>query len=198
MSIEVGDLLRVACSWIADGRDTMVNVHTLLVESVGTTSTDTEFMDALADALLDSAYDLITSSMPNNILATTLSGQNVTKDELLPIVAWDADGTAVQDALARQVTPLVCYNTATPRRQGRSYLPPFTEAGLEDDGNWGTTTLAAIVAFAAAMMLGISDGDINVYRVVSNLLGTSTLYPTSSTVPVAPRTQRRRTPGRGG
>lgn len=198
MAIEVNDILRIALRWLVDGLDEQLNVHTFRVDDVGATTGDEDFLTDLAATLLSELYDEITPQIANNVVGDILGAFNLTKNEPYAPVQWNADGAAgTSDNNAFQVTALVYLNGSTPRRQGRVYLPVFPVGAMDDDGTWDVGTLGDLLGFATAWVLPITNGDIAVRRVISNEAGTSVLVPTSVGFPSSPRTQRRRTKGRG-
>jgi hypothetical protein len=198
MAIEVGDIIRVGLQWFAGGEDEQVNVHTFLVETLGGLTSDVDFMEALVTLLADEFYASVLPFMPSTTLGGSVTGINLTSNEVLPTVANTMDGGAVgNDRLARQLTALVCWNGVTPRRQGRTYLPSFDETSEGANGVWVSGALDALELFGAAALATLIDGGVGVSRVISNASGASCLFPTSATIPTSPRTQRRRTLGRG-
>jgi hypothetical protein len=198
MSIEVNDILRVALRWLVDGTDEQVNVHTFKVTDLGTTADDLEFLEALALMLDTELYAEVTDHIADNVVADILGAFNLTKNEPYAPVIWAADGVnSAADNNAWQLTELIYLNGSTPRRQGRVYLPVMPISVMNDDGNFDPALLDDLLAFTTALLSAITDGNINVRRVISNAAGTSVITPTSGGFPVAPRTQRRRTKGRG-
>jgi len=198
MPISNGDILRVALRWLVNGIDEQLNVHTFRVEDIGTTTGDEDFLTQLAAMLLSELYAEVTPQMADNIVGDVLGAFNLTDNEPLTPVAWNADGQAnTSDMHALQVTCLVFLNGATPRRQGRVYLPTFAVGSMLDNGTFEAATLADVLSFAAALVLPITDGDIEVRRVISNAGGTSVIVPSNVGFSHAPRTQRRRTLSRG-
>lgn len=198
MAIEVGDILRLAFSWLVDGSDQVVNVHTVQVSDLGATGTDIGVFTELVGAWESEVYSAILTRMADNVVGDLVTGLNLTKLEVLPPIANPIDGAGTTaDAMARQVTALVCLNGAEPRRQGRTYLPVGKENDFGDNGVWDAATLTALANFGLGELLEIIDTGAGCYRVISNADGSSWFYPTAVVVPTAPRTQRRRTPGRG-
>lgn len=198
MAIEVGDVLRWGCEWLLQGSDTMVNVHTMQVTDVGTTTGDLDFMTAAAVVLETELYDLITDRCVDDLVATVIKGINLTKGETLPVVNWNADGSnAGTEILPAQTAGLVYLNGDQPRRQGRTYIPAISEVNTMSGLNWGAPVLSALLAFGLALLDPLTDGDIAFRRVICHPNGTSPFVPTSAGASAAPRTQRRRTPGRG-
>lgn len=199
MAIEIGDILRVALKWLFNGTDEFVNVLTLAVQDTGSTGSDSAFLEALAAALESELYTQVEGALADQLIGTDMTCKNLTKDEVYAPVDNPIDGTASgADALAGQLAALVYLNGNEPRRQGRTYLPPFAENNLDDDGQWSSGLLGFLLAFAAALLEPLTDGDIAVQRVVTDKDGASYFVPSQAGVSVAPRTQRRRTQGRGG
>lgn len=198
MPVAVGDILRIALQWFSDGTDEQVNVHHVEVDSLGTSTGDAEFMDMLAQAFLESLYEPVIEIIADNIIGAIISGFNVTKTESLPPVTNPIDGAAVAtEGYARQVTALVYMNTGAPRRQGRSYLPSFTEDAITDDGSWASGVITLLGDYAIGLLSPITDGSVVVHRVVTHPDGSSPLEISFAGVGAYPRTQRRRTPGFG-
>lgn len=198
MAIEVNDILRVALRWLVDGTDEQVNVHTFRVTDLGDTIDDTDFLETLALMLDAELYAEVTDHIANNVLGDIMGVFNLTKNEPYAPVLWAADGVnSGGDNNAWQTTALIYLNGATPRRQARTYLPVMPITVMNDDGNFDPALFDDLLAFTTALLSAISDGNINVRRVISNAAGTSVITPTSGGFPAAPRTQRRRTKGRG-
>jgi len=198
MAISNSDIIRVALRWLVNGVDEQLNVHIFKVNDIGTTTSDTDFVTQLAAMLLTELYDEILPQVANNVLGDILGAFNLTDNEPVAPVLWAGDGQAgTTDNNALQVTSLVYLNGSVPRRQGRCYLPVFPTGAMDDDGTFDNATLSDVLAFGAALLLPITDTDIEVQRVISNKQGTSILIPSNYGFPISPRTQRRRTQGRG-
>jgi len=198
MAIETGDVIRTAIHWLINGTDEIVNVHPFYVNSLIGTPSDAEILDDIANTILGDFYYAVLAGMSDNIAGHIIDFFNLTKNETYSPLDNPLDGTgAAADTLSHQVTGLVCWNTGFPHRQGRCYLPPFTETGVDDNGFWTSGYLGSLTDFAE-YALDVMTGDVcTVHRVVCHADGSSVLYPSAATVPTAPRTQRRRTIGRG-
>lgn len=198
MPVGVNDIIKIAVHFLIDGLDENLNIHTLRVDDTGGASDDGAFMAALSDLLLDELYSIVQGDMADNVVGTLLTGLNLTDSEILPPTIFICTGTNnTADSLARQVTGLVYLNTGFPHRQGRCYLPPFAENNLDDDGQWGSTTQTHLSNFGLALLDPLTDGSMVVQRVVCHPDGSSPVVPTYAGISLSPRTQRRRTPGRG-
>jgi hypothetical protein len=198
MATQVGDILRIALSWLVDGSEQMVNVHTFEVDDLGGLTDDADIMADLAGSALLDLYTPLLSFVANNVVGDVITAINLTRNTVMPPVAWNADGAnTAADALARQLTGLVYLNTVVPRRQGRCYLPPFGEGDVMDTGLWNTLTVAAMAGFGVDLLGTLVGDSVDIHRVVGHSIPTGFSVPTFAGVSLAPRTQRRRTPGRG-
>jgi hypothetical protein len=143
-------------------------------------------------------YTEVLDQIANNVLGDIMGAFNLTKNEPYAPTTWAGDGAAsTTDNNAWQVTALVWLNGAEPRRQARTYLPVMPIGAMNDLGSFDPALLDDILAFAAALLLPISDTNIAVQRVISNRAGTDFIVPTNLGFNDSPRTQRRRTKGRG-
>lgn len=198
MAIGVGDILRIAVQFLVDGVDQAVNVHTFRADDLGGAADDLDFMEIISTILVDVLYDAVVGDIANNVVGTLISGVNLTENEVLPPVLFPfAGANGSVDSMARQVTALVYLNTGQSHRQGRSYLPPFAENNLDDDGQWGATTVAHLAAYGLLLLDPLTDGAAVIRRVVCHPTGSGAIVPSQAGVSLSPRTQRRRTPGRG-
>lgn len=198
MAVALGDIIRVACQFFANSTNEIVNVHTFQVEDLYSITNDTTFMTELAGCLLSELYDNWMSQCTNELTPGVLTAINLTKDEVLPPVAWAATGTVnTNEMLPLPVTALVYLNTVAPRRQGRVYLPPPDETLQQLGGDWVTGAETALINFVGDLMDPLDDGSVSVQRVVATAAGGSPLVPSLGGFSAAARTQRRRTIGRG-
>jgi hypothetical protein len=198
MAASAGDIIRTAIQWFVDGTDEIVNVHTLRLISGAALGDDDAVMEAIVDILTNELYVDILNLMPDNVLGSSVEGFNLTDPTTMPPKPHAMNGAEVAgNAAARQLTALVCLNGPAPRRQGRSYLPIFSEAALEDDGTWNSGTITELLQYGALLLAPLSNTDLTIERVICHQDGSAPIIPTAGVVPVAPRTQRRRTAGFG-
>lgn len=198
MPVGIGDVVRIGVQWIIDNTDQQVNVHHLGITGVDVSGDDEDFMVAMAAALKADLYAPILDLLVTMLQGDLLVGQNLTENEVLPVVPHTIDGTnADANALPYQVAGLIYLNGNQPRRQGRCYIGGWGETGVAASGTWDANALDDLTAFAAAFLLPISDGDWSALRIVSNAAGTNWFLPTFAGFSADPRTQRRRTKGRG-
>ena len=198
MPIAVNDVIRMAFQWFVDGVNEQVNVHHMQVNSVGGLSSDVTILDAAIAAILANLYTPLITAFANNLVGQVVNNFNVTQDVVLPDRSFTFVGTGSgSDALSRQVTALLCFNGDQPRRQGRTYLPSMIEGSALDTGLWDSGLVTSMLLSVASMILPISNSGATFEKVVCKPDGSDRMYPSSGIVPTAPRTQRRRTPGRG-
>lgn len=198
MAINIGDVLRVAVSWIIDDVDQIVNVHMFQVAGVGSNSDPDDFLDDLVTNVLTAFYSEYDGAMSDNIAGYLVNAYDIMQDLVIAPVANPVDGTNnATDTTAHQLTPLVCWNGPNTRRQGRCYLPPTAEGAVTDNGLWEASMLATLASFGARALDIMTGDQISVYRVISDKDALVSAVPTSVVIPTAPRTQRRRTIGRG-
>lgn len=198
MTIENGDILRLALSWRFGGTNQMVNVHTVRVESGGGGGDDEAFMNEVADETLYDLYDIINGAISEVITGDVITGLNLTRDAVLPTVSWNLDGEeVVSDSNPSQTGPLVYLNSGTPRRQARVYLPPFAETQIDGLGTISGAALTALVAFGAYWLAPLVSTSLSLQRVIGTSLAAGFVDPTSAGISLAVRSQRRRTQGFG-
>ena len=199
MASVAGDVLRVALEWLVDGSDQQVNVQHVVLDSVTPGDTDSDIMADIAAGFLASVYDEVLTFITDKAIGQLMTGQNLTQATILPPTPNNIDGTNAGEILPLPVTALVFYPTTISRVQGRTYLPTFTEDALTDSVNWLAATVTALTAFGVGSIAPITAGGTSFHKVIRfTQTGVGTYNPDVFGIPVAPRTQRRRTPGRGG
>jgi len=198
MAFAAGDIVRVALNWVVNDVDSMVNVHPVILQDVTGLSTDVDLVEALASILLSELYDNVLAAVADNVVGTVLTAQNLTTGQPYPATAWGANGeSSASELLPMQTTPLVYINGATPRRQGRVYLPAYTENHQLDTGLISSGAMNTLLAFTVSLLDPLTDGTVAFQRVICDRNGNDPELPTYGGVSTAYRTQRRRTPGRG-
>lgn len=197
MSVQVGDILRVAVTFLWDDLFQMVNVWHLEVDDLGTTGSDDDVMQALEAIFLDFYRDGA-SSWQNNLSGESLSGVNVRKNELLPRINFSYAATAAGDPLPLQTSPMIQFHSGTPRHGSRIYLPPFGEA-LNNNGVISTSGLTFLATLAAEVLAGFTDplDNFECRRVAYSYSEDVVRSLTTAFVPTIFRTQRRRRQGVG-
>lgn len=198
MAIEVGDTLRVALSWLIDGADQIVNVHHFRVNDTGANSDPDDFLADLVANVLTTLYAEVIEYISDNVTGYLVGAYDIDQDLVIAPIDNPIDGGEdAADTTAHQVTALVCLNGPNPRHQGRSYLPPFTEYSIDDNGAWVSAALDQLVYYSAHMLATMDGDEITVQRVISDRGANVVSVPTSAVIVTSPRTQRRRTIGRG-
>lgn len=197
MAIQVGDILRVATTFLWDDQHEIVNVWHLIVSSLGSLLTDEDVLASIGDEL-ERWYEQLAGSHPNNIAGERIGGVNLTRDELLPTLDWSCTYTALGEGLPLTTTPMIQWNSATPRRGSRIYLPPITE-NEQNDGIIGAGNITVLLDMAADVLAGFTDAVTGVtFDRVSYSRQAGTTRPlVTAFVPNELRTQRRRRRGVG-
>lgn len=198
MAVGVGDILRVAVNFLWNNLDDVVNVWHILVDGMGTAADDSDVMDALEN-IFATWYGNLTSGFPNNLSGESLTGINVTEDELLPRGSFVYAGTSAGEGLPQTNAVMLQWHSATPRHGSRIYLPQLGEGG-QNDGLIQAATITVLEDMAADVIAGFTDSvyGLTCHRVSydrSAGIGRDLL---TAFVPVDYRTQRRRRPGVGG
>lgn len=118
-------------------------------------------------------------------------------------IAWTTmNGTNVAEPVPNQIAALTKSFTAVGRRQGRKYLPSFTETAQTGNA-WSAALLAALVLWAGLMDNLVTAGAISFFAGVWNVDVLSPLFETFEdfagviAVDTNPSTQRRRKPNVG-
>jgi hypothetical protein len=195
MSVVDGDIVRVVARQ-SYGEDDIQNVYHC--RYTGPDIGDDDFVDEVADAL-DTAHDAYNVVVASSIDYDTIWFWNVTQDRPLGEVAWPTltVGGSGADIMPLQTAPLVLFNTAAPRSQGRKYLCPTTETATNAGGVLASPALTALVNYATyilgTMVVGSGTASWGTY----NPTLTRFAEFVSAVVRDLLHTQRRRTPGVG-
>jgi hypothetical protein len=199
-SCEDGDVIRLTAKMSYDSGTAQVQNVYHLVCNFTASQTDSTVQYVLA-SMLESAYSYLLPFLRSTLKFDTIQTWNVTQDRPMVEDTWptlvDGDETSI-DAYAAQAAPLVLFNTAAARSQGRKYLPPVIESAVSDYGTLSGTLLTAIANFASVLLISASVS-------VGNNLNTgnySKLYNRfapwlSALIEATIRTQRRRVRGVG-
>jgi hypothetical protein len=148
---DLGDVVRVTAkmSW-ASGASQIQNVYHIKVLTGG--NTDALVHSEIADAL-DDAYTELLGSIPDVIDFDTIETFNITQDAPMVEDAWPTltEGAVSGESLPAQCAPLVLFNTATARSQGRKFLPFVLESG-QSGGSLSAGVLEDMANYAAALI----------------------------------------------
>jgi hypothetical protein len=156
MTIAANDILRVVAKMSQQGNDVQ-NVYHIKVTSESDPD-DEDVVDYIA-TVLDAAYDEIAGDMDTTLLFDTIEVWNITQDTFVGGTVWPtlSAGTNAGDPMPAQCSPLVLFNTATNRSQGRKFLPPLVAGTVDTDGSILSAALAHIALYAA-YFLGPQSG----------------------------------------
>lgn len=145
------DIIRVVAKLSLSGGD-IQNVFHCKLNTVLPATTDADLLADIA-GVLDDAYDDIKTEQPQFLDYDTISIYNLTQDAFVGETPWPVlttgTGTGV---MPPQTAGLVLFPTDILRSQGRKFLPPETDVGLEADGTITTTRLTKHALWAAAFI----------------------------------------------
>lgn len=196
MAVAVGDIVRITAKLLLDNLDDIINVYHFAV-AVNTAANDTQFMDETATAL-DTLYALINGAITTRVSYSSVEGQNITKDELLPSRPWPSlvAGINAFEMLPEMVSACVFHRTLKPRVRCSKFLPPFCENN-SDGGAIVPITVTNMQAYGDSLNVGLTEPNIALVYVAFNRVTMGTQNTTQALVPNRFRTQRRRRLGVG-
>lgn len=197
MAISVNDIIRINANFLMQNSEEYTNVFHYKVSGTAGIS-DLDYMNSVADEL-DADYQIINPDISTGLDYVDFVGQNITKDELLPTVAWPVlvTGADASSILPHQVAPCVFFRTLRPKTRASKYLPAYCESSLTGSGGLTTATIALLQSFGDSIKTGIDEG-LNTadYGAYNQALDRFTPV-NAAVVPVRFRTQRRRRVGVG-
>ncbi len=196
MPVAVGDIVRITAKMLLSGIGDIVNVYHFSV-AVDTAPNDTQFMLDTA-LLIDTLYGLINIDVHLNVGYSSIEGQNISKNELLPSTAWPTlvNGAQATEQLPEQVAACVFHRTLTPRVRASKFLPPMGE-NVNIDGALNPASEVRIQSFGDSLTTGLAGPRVSlVYVAFNRVLSTATVV-TQALVPSRFRTQRNRRLGVG-
>lgn len=196
MSVSVGDFVRLTAKMKLFGTEDVQNVLTYRVD-VNTTGDDATLMVEAA-LFLDIAYTLINPFVSTVLTYTSVDGQNISKNELLPETPWPVltGGLNASNLLPTQVAACVFWPTITPKVRTSIFLGGFTGASNGLTAAIEASLLTVLATFGAA----IKDWNTANVDAVKGSFNPVALLFTPAGDPVVParwRTQRRRRVGVG-
>jgi len=196
MTIGVGDILRLTAVMGMQGQE-FVNVHHLKV-AANTTPNDAAYMAEFVITLAFNYAD-VQLNMSNTLQFLRMEGQNITKDEVLPTIAWPGlpFGSEVLPVLPTQVAPYVFWPTARLRTRAASYLPGYTENTNGAGGTLSAGALTNLQAFGDKWVPPLISANITSQKGAYNRPLNRFVVLASAVVQPMTRTQRRRRVGVG-
>jgi len=198
MTAVAGDIIRLAFEFIVGSSDQQVNVWDVELDSVPGGDDDEDIMNKLLAGAAAAFYNEMVVYMSDLVVGNFVRGYNRTQDTVMPVILNTIDGTDNNPVTPFQVSPLLFFNGVTPRVQGRKYYPVCCEDATDADGDWVATFVADMIAQASDVLANIVSSSLGFhYVVVMDDNPATVMRPTSGGVPLASRTQRRRTLGRG-
>lgn len=191
-----GDIIRVTAKMTYNaGVDDVQNVYHMKFDGPDMVDEDVHTMIA---GYLNTAYDYIKGLSTTDVEFETIETWNLTQDRPMIENTWPTltAGTGTGQSSPQQGAPLCLFNTASPRSQGRKFLPPPTETVWEGD-SISSTALAAIVNWANVILGGASYGSNSLLPGNWSKKYTRFAPWISGIVETVLRTQRRRVRGVG-
>lgn len=196
MSVGIGDHVRLTAKMKLFGTDDVMNVYTYRIDR-NDNADDGDFMLDAA-LFLDIAYTLINPDLSDNLTYVSIDGQNITKDELLPEVAWPVltAGASVTNLLPTQVAAEVFWPTITPKVRTSSFYGGYVIAALLANGGITGAAVGRLEDIGAALK---EWNTVDVDAVKGSLNPVSSVFTVAgdAVVPARWRTQRRRRIGVG-
>jgi len=197
MTVQVDDLLEVACRCEHEGVEDVVNVYQYQYKGTGA-ETDAIVLDDLADKL-DGLYAGFPGIQSSTFIYRDITVRNLTQSTILGVVPWPiltAGGSSAPN-LPPGVAGVINMATNVARVVLRKFLGGFVSSALDNDGTFTPALTGIMLAFGAALIPGFSV----LTRVYAyGHLSAKTLnfeIPTSITATDVPGYQRRRKQGRG-
>lgn len=196
MAVSVGDFVRITAKMKLFGTDDVMNVFTYRTD-VNATADDTAYMSDVADRL-DVHYTGLDPDMTDDLTYVTISGFNISKDELLPDTDWPVlvAGPNVAILLPTQVAACVFWRTITPKVRTSSFIGGYTVTSLAANARVAAPTITRLETFGAGMRelitanITLTKGSFNEVALLFTEAG-------AAQVPDRFRTQRRRRIGVG-
>lgn len=199
MTAVPGDVIRLAFEFLVDNQDQQVNVWDVVLDTVTGGFDDGDIMDMLLTGISTFFYDEMVAYMSDRVTGNFVRGYNRTQNALMPVIANTIDGANGGEVHPLQVTPLIYFLSSVPRVQGRKYYPVVTEDAATDSAEWLGAFQTAMATQASQVLGNVTVGITSSfhYVIVMGENPATVVRPTAAGVPSAPRTQRRRTLGRG-
>jgi hypothetical protein len=134
------------------GVDDVQNVYHLRLDTVSGSPTNEALLAEVA-TVMDTIYDTADGVISDLLTFDTIEVYNVTDDEYVGEAGWPTLTVGSNaDITPPQCAPLVLFNTATLRSQGRKFLPPFGIGSADGDGTLTSAALTVMAAFVAEVL----------------------------------------------
>lgn len=193
-----GDVVRVTCKMSHyGGADTVQNRYFVKLQ-MNSPLQDSQCHDAIADHF-DTAYGEIAPGVTDGVTFDSIETWNITQDRPMVEDGWPTLTVGLDGGqpCPAQSAPVILFNTAAPRSQGRKFLPFPSEGHQSAAGILDGTYLGYMADFGAALLQAIvlADG----YGLTGNWSKKYSRFAPwiSAVVKSVLRTQRRRVHGVG-
>lgn len=196
MAVVVGNILRITAKMKLFGTDDIMNVYTYRVD-VNATADDTAFMTDVA-ARLDVHYGALNVDKRTDMSYETISGFNITKDELLPDTDWPVLTVGVNASILMptQLAACIFWRTTTPKVRTSTFMGGYTTTSLASGSGLAAPIITRLLTFGADMRQLIT-ANITLTKGSFNPTGGIFTESGEAQVPAFFRTQRRRRLGVG-
>lgn len=199
MTVDAGDILRIVASMLWTDGNVNQNVFNCVLSGAGGPWDDEDIADDAVDWLEDMYANITTFCSDeldgNECLVYKYDAVGDDWDEVFS-QAWIWNASGATDQLPRGVAGLIRLWTVDPDVQGKKYIPGLTEAQV-NDGLWPSSTLTALLAFAADWYLpftGVASGALftpGVWSVVGKVLKAGVDHIATSSIPAYQRRRKR-------
>lgn len=196
MAVGVLDIVRITANLLLDDTNLVQNVFHFIVDAIPGPDDD-GFMDEVDD-IMDDLYITINLRVVDRITYDSITGINVTKDELLPSRAWPTltAGADTDVMIPEMNAGCVFHRTVKPRTRASKFIPPCGETS-NDGGALGVTYKTLLQNFGNFLVGDIIEAGTTLRYGAFNR-STSIFTPVVvAVVPARFRTQRRRRIGVG-
>lgn len=159
MAPVLGDVVRITVKMYQALNDIQNVYHALLS---GTSAPDYQTMLANIKTAFQNLYTYIEGYTSDNVTFGSMALANLTQDEIGGTIAFTdptAGSGSTNPMLPPQCAALLTFPTITPGVLGKKFLPPFTDAVLDDDGSPNSTALAGMANFANDVLDGVTGTD---------------------------------------
>jgi hypothetical protein len=199
MTVQDGDIIRVAARMTIQGRGDVVNVYHIRYDLTGPIN-DNVAGDAAVE-YMEALYTVIRPAIVNEQTFEDISLFNVTQGVPIGVFPWAtlvAGGDTSQDALPSQVAALVRLTTGYSRNWARKFLGTFTDLFNDASGHVSSTLLGYLASYATLLIAPHTyTVDVSLAPVVYNTQLSSYVGLTAAVIKNVWSTIRTRREGRG-
>ncbi len=196
MAVAVGDIVRIVAFQRIITQDVINTFHFKV--ALNDSLNDTDFMVRVA-ALLDGIYAPLGVDISDQLDYINVDGQNVTKNELLPVQGWPTlvSGANTSALLPRQSALCIFFRSLRPNTRASKFLGGYTEGANALDGGIFASVVTTALVWGTALVDGLTDGVVTLDYGAYNKVADRFTPVILAAGPSFWRTQKRRVPGFG-